>query len=56
MRMGNYFRVSPLPATVMSAKRSESGRSEFGIHHVTVVPTNFQADDDEDDTARTPSR
>ena len=56
MRMGNYFPVSTLRRTVMSAKRTEPDRSEFGIHHVTVVPTNFQSEDDEDDTAGTPSR
>jgi hypothetical protein len=40
----------------MSAKRSDPGRSEFGIRHVTVVPTNFQSEDDEDDAPRTSPR
>lgn len=48
MRMGNYFRVPGLPVTVMAASQSE-----FGMHHVTVVPTNFQTADSDDEDGRT---
>ncbi|WP_269069365.1 hypothetical protein [Halobacterium sp. KA-4] len=34
-----------------------ASHSDFGVHHVTVVPTNFQSadSDDEDDRAATTS-
>lgn len=48
MRMGNYIRVPALPVVVMAAKQPE-----FGMHHVTVVPTNFRAgDSDDEDSGR----
>jgi len=53
--MGNYFRVSTLPRSVMAANRSDTSRAEFGMHHVTVVPTNFDTDD-EDEPAQRSSR
>ena len=43
MRMGNFLTVQRLLLIVMSAKRSS-----FGMHHVTVVPTNFTPRDSED--------
>lgn len=49
MRMGNYIRVPVLLFHVMAAKQQS-----FGMHHVTVVPGNFQsADDDDDEDSRT---
>ncbi len=44
MLMGNYFRGCALPLGVMAASHSE-----FGVHHVTVVPTNFQSADSDDE-------
>jgi len=53
MRMGNYFRGCAVLPSVMAASHSQ-----FGVRHVTVVPTNFQpADSDDEDTAASdPSR
>ncbi len=39
----------------MAANRSEPTRADFGMHHVTVVPTNFDSDD-EDELPRRSSR
>ncbi|AHG05189.1 hypothetical protein HALDL1_05490 [Halobacterium sp. DL1] len=39
----------------MAANRSDTSRAEFGMHHVTVVPTNFDTDD-EDEPAQRSSR
>lgn len=40
MRMGNYLGVHALPSTVATQPR------RFGIAHVTVVPTNYDPDED----------
>lgn len=50
MRMGNYIRVPVVVAIVMAAKQQS-----FGMHHVTVVPSNFQAPDSDDENGRTQS-
>ena len=47
MRMGNYFWGAALRQDEMAAKRSD-----FGVRHVTVVPTNFESTEDEDDARR----
>lgn len=43
MRMGNYFLPASQLPTEMSAKRSD-----FGVSHVTVVPSNFEPEDEDD--------
>jgi len=48
MRMGNYIRVPVLLSHVMAAKQQS-----FGMHHVTVVPDNFQTADNDDEDSRT---
>ena len=48
MRMGNYLRVPLVLPGVMAAKQQS-----FGMHHVTVVPDNFQTRDNDDETSRT---
>jgi len=51
MRMGNYFRGCAVLPSVMAASHSQ-----FGVRHVTVVPTNFQtADSDDEDAAASES-
>jgi hypothetical protein len=48
MRMGNYLGVPTVRRRVMAAKQQS-----FGMHHVTVVPDNFQARDSDDEASRT---
>lgn len=47
MHMGNYLGVPAVGVRVMAA----SSRETFGIHHTTVVPTNYTPDEDDDRTA-----
>lgn len=42
MHMGNYLGVPAVLSNVMAA----STRETFGIHHTTVVPTNYSPDED----------
>jgi len=51
MHMGNYLGCPAVVSLVMAA----SSRNTFGIRHTTVVPTNYDPDEDgtnEDDTTR----
>lgn len=45
MRMGNYFRRPVVRSAVMSTERPT-----VGVDHPTVVPSNFQPEDTDDDT------
>jgi hypothetical protein len=44
--MGNFLSRQPETESVMAASQSS-----FGIQHLTVVPTNFDPEDDESETA-----
>lgn len=48
MHMGNYLGVWTIHSSVMAA----TTRDTFGIHHPTVVPTNYEPDDDRADDER----
>lgn len=49
MRMSNYLGRGAVRSSVMAASHPE-----FGMNHVTVVPTNLQSADSDDDEERAP--